>query len=131
MPSRPRAHIQETSYSCAPACLLMILESYGIYRSEAELRILCDCLAVPGSEGTYALSVVDTARALGLVNSRKYTMDFNGLRTELRRGVFPMVYIYTRVFPDQALQQHAVVVIQANESSVHVNDPLRGEFVLS
>lgn len=34
---------QETPYSCVPACLRMVLSSFGLELQEAELRTLCDC----------------------------------------------------------------------------------------
>jgi predicted double-glycine peptidase len=131
MPDRPSVFIQETPYSCAPACLLMVLSSLGVQKSEGELRVLCDCSVVPGSEGTLALSVVDAARGLGFTNSRKYTMDLDGLRAELSRGVFPIVYIHTPLKLGQPSQQHAVVVVEVNETTVEVNDPWCGEYTFS
>jgi predicted double-glycine peptidase len=88
-------------------------------------------LSAAGLEGTWALSVVDAARELGFTNSRKYTMDLDGLRTELARGVFPITYIHTQLVADQPSQKHAVVVVHIGETSVIVNDPWRGEHTSS
>lgn len=131
MPDRPPVHIQETPYSCAPACLLMVLSAFGISKTEEELRVLCNCSGVPGWEGTLALDLVDAARKLGFTGSRKYRMDLEDLRAELGRGVFPIAYIRTQLGADQPFQQHAVVVVEVSETSVYVNDPWRGEFTFS
>lgn len=131
MPDRPPVRLQETNYSCAPACLAMVLESLGIIRTEEDLRTLCDSTGVLGMEGTLAINVVDAARNLGLHNSRKYSMDFNDLMSELGRGVFPIAYIRTQLSANQSFQTHAVVVVNANESVVEVNDPWRGAYTYS
>jgi|GEM_PF-6888188 len=48
MPDQPPFLPQQSKYSCAVACLRMLLAAHGIDRTEEELRILCDC----GTEGT-------------------------------------------------------------------------------
>ena len=109
----------------------MVLESLGMFKTEAELRDLCDCPGIPGAEGTWALSVIDAARKLGFTNSRKYKMDFQGLSAEVQGGKFPIAYIKTHLAPAQLPQSHAVVVVETSETSVAVNDPWRGEYVFS
>ena len=109
----------------------MVLDALGMSKTEEELRDLCDCLGVPGAEGTWALSLIDAARRLGFANSRKYTMDFQGLSAEVQRGMFPIAYVYTQLSADQPPQPHAVVVVETRETFVTVNDPWRGEYVFS
>ncbi|MGH9846476.1 MAG: cysteine peptidase family C39 domain-containing protein [Blastocatellia bacterium] len=50
MPSKPPFHKQETGYSCVPACLRMVLGSFGLDVSEIELRARCDTTPLYGTE---------------------------------------------------------------------------------
>ena len=63
MPLKPPFHKQETRYSCVPACLRMVLGSFGVDLSESALRVHCDCMPY----GTDALMAVDAARALAWI----------------------------------------------------------------
>lgn len=103
----------------------MVLELFGVIKEEEELRILCDCTL----DGTDQVLLVKAARDLGLQETRKYSMGFADLRRELERGVFPIVYIRTRLIADSPAQMHSVVVLKATADEVHVNDPWRGQYV--
>lgn len=76
---KPPLFPQETDFSCAVACLRMMLAAFGIARTEAELRALCDC----DWEGTHAFELVEAARQLGLQNTGKYNLTFAELTAEL------------------------------------------------
>ena len=65
MRSKPPFHRQETRFSCVPACLRMLLLSFGLDIPEIELRVRCDTTIL----GTDALRVVDAARQLGFTGS--------------------------------------------------------------
>ena len=54
-------HKQETTYSCVPACLRMVLSGFGLDLSEAELGARCDCTVF----GTDAFQTVNALRELG------------------------------------------------------------------
>jgi predicted double-glycine peptidase len=103
----------------------MVLELFGVLKEEEELRILCDCTF----DGTDQVLLVRAARDLGFKESRKYSMAFADLRREVDRGVFPIVYIRTRLIADGPAQMHSVVVTKATAAEVHVNDPWRGQYV--
>ena len=129
MPPKPPFYEQETPYSCAPACLRMVLEALGVVKSEHELRELCDCLPATGTE---ALQLVDVSRELGFTSSSKHNLIFdslNELRLLLEEGVYPIVYIRTRLSQEGTLEQHAIVIIELTENEVRVLDPMRGECV--
>ena len=85
MPLKPPFHKQETRYSCVPACLRMVLGSFGVDISESELRTRCDCTPY----GTDALMAVDAARALGFVKTAKYTLSLEELKTVVTAGPCP------------------------------------------
>jgi ABC-type bacteriocin/lantibiotic exporter with double-glycine peptidase domain len=67
--STPPFYKQETRYSCAPACLRMVLSALGMDVEESHLRHLTDCTPL----GTEAFQVIEAARHLGFPASRKYT----------------------------------------------------------
>lgn len=125
MSDRLPLHRQETPYSCGPACLRMVLELFGVHKEEEELRTLCDCTF----DGTDQVLLVTAARDLGFEKTRKYSMGFADLQREVERGVFPIVYIRTRLIADAPAQMHSVVVINATADEVYVNDPWRGQYV--
>ncbi len=125
MKSRLIFHRQETPYSCVPACLRIVLSSFELDVSEAELRTLCDCTPF----GTEALKAVDALRSLGFVRTAKWTLSIDELITQLSSGFIPIVFI--NLLPIDGIKiAHAVVVIAVDETNVSVYDPLQGERIL-
>ena len=92
----------------------MVLSACGVDRSEQELRALCDT----GLSGTDALLVVDAARNLGMVETRKYTLDWPKLVELIADPVYPIVYVM------RGLGQHAIVVRGTTADGILVHDPL-------
>src|SRR5438128_2301193 len=127
MPDRPPLHKQETDYSCAVACLRMVLEHLGIVKSEAELRDQCHT----DWDGTAPFILVRVAKSLGLDKSESTTLNLEELKAELDRGIFPIVYIKDRLTEGQRPQQHAVVLIEMNQIEAITLDPVRGEYKFS
>ena len=122
MPLKPPFHKQETRYSCIPACLRMVLGSFGVDISESELRTRCDCTPY----GTNALMAVDAARALGFVKTAKYTLSLVELQTVVTDGHCPIVFVDLN--PIDGLDAiHAMVVTDVSGQEVVVLDPLQGE----
>jgi ABC-type bacteriocin/lantibiotic exporter with double-glycine peptidase domain len=101
----------------------MALATFGVERTEEELRESCDC----GLEGAQAIKLVDVARQLGLQNTRKYNLSFEELVEQLALGKYPIVYVRTRLGSSRHPTQHAFVVLEANRQSVTVLDPWQGE----
>jgi ABC-type bacteriocin/lantibiotic exporter with double-glycine peptidase domain len=125
MKSKPQFYQQETRYSCVPACLRIVLSSFGLNISEPEVRNLCDCTPF----GTEALKVVDAARQLGFSQSSKYTLSIDELETMVANGNYPIVLV--NLIPiDGIVDSHALVVIEMNRTIVKVFDPLSGERIL-
>lgn len=124
-PSTPPFHKQETRYSCAPACMRMVLAALGHPMAEDLLRVLTDCSPV----GTEAFQVVEAARQLGLSASRKYTLaSLEELTTLLSEGHWPIVYVdLWPLHGGLSGQYHAMVVIALDPTAVTVLDPLHGE----
>lgn len=123
MPDQPPFFPQQTKFSCAVACLRMLLAVHGIDRTEEELRILCDC----GAEGTDALMLVDAARQAGLPKTRKYNLTIDELITEVADGQYPIVYVKTRFPHHQHSVRHALLVTGFTPENIIVLDPVTGE----
>ena len=122
MPLKPPFHKQETLYSCVPACLRMVLGSFGVDIAESALRTRCDCAPY----GTDALMAVDAARALGFIKTAKYTLSLEELQTVVKGGHHPIVFVDLN--PLDGLDAiHAMVVIDVSEQEIVVMDPLQGE----
>lgn len=101
----------------------MILSSFGIELPEAELRARCDCAP---AFGTDALMVVEAARQLGFPLTAKHNLQLTELEAIINQGYFPIVFV--NLSPLDGLdEQHALVVVEVNESIVTVYDPLFGE----
>lgn len=117
---------QETDYSCAAACLRMVLVSFGIIKTEAELRALCDCTPY----GTAAFELARAAQSLGLVNTRKFSLEITDLQGFIEQGRFPI--IYTATYPHGFVPEvHALVVLAVSAAEVLVIDPKQGQLGLS
>ena len=113
----PPYYPQETDFSCAVACLRMVLAAYGVRKNEAELRELCDCTIF----GTSALELIRAARGLGFTASRKYTLTLEDLRDFTAQGYFPIIYGVI------ATDVHSLVVTAVSEHDVEALDPRIGE----
>lgn len=133
MPDKPPLHKQETSYSCVPACLRMVLSSLGVSKTEQELRVLCDCTydspLLPGGTDPFKLKIA--AQTLGFTNTQIGNLTVDDLRSELARGLYPIAYLKANLASRMPRQFHAVVVVDIVENEVGVLDPWRGELVLS
>ncbi|MEK6302334.1 MAG: cysteine peptidase family C39 domain-containing protein [Acidobacteriota bacterium] len=133
MPDKPLLHMQETTYSCVPACLRMVLTSVGVSKTEQELRVLCDCTydspLMPGGTDPFKLKIA--AQTLGFANTLIGNLTVDELKSELARGLYPIAYLKAKLASGMPPQFHAVVVIEMIETDVEVLDPWRGELVLS
>lgn len=117
---------QETDYTCAVACLRMVLVSFGIIKTEAELRDLCDCTPF----GTAAFELTRAAQSLGLANTRKLSLELTDLQDFIEQGRFPI--IYTATYPNGFVPEvHALIVLAVSEAEVTVIDPKLGQLDLS
>jgi ABC-type bacteriocin/lantibiotic exporter with double-glycine peptidase domain len=100
----------------------MVLASFGRELSEAALRVLCDCTPL----GTEALNAVDAVRQLGFPDTGKHTLSLDELAVQVRRGLFPIVFVNTLPI-DGITDSHALVVIRIDQTDIAVYDPLHGE----
>jgi ABC-type bacteriocin/lantibiotic exporter with double-glycine peptidase domain len=127
MPSKPPFHKQETRYSCVPACLRMVLGSFGLDLTEDDLRARCDCTSLYGTD---ALKAVEATRQLGFAGTAKYTLSPSELRTLVSIGHYLIVFVDLRPI-DGIADNHALVIIGFSPQEVTVLDPISGERMLS
>jgi ABC-type bacteriocin/lantibiotic exporter with double-glycine peptidase domain len=100
----------------------MVLGSFGVDLSESALRSRCDCTPY----GTDALMAVDAACVLGFVKTAKYTFSLEELKTVVREGHCPIVFVDLNPL-DRLDAIHAMVVVDVSEQEVVVLDPLQGK----
>lgn len=118
-------HRQEKDYSCVPACLKMVLASFGLVLSEVDLRARCDCTPF----GTDALQAVDAVRELGFVNTVKGTSSIDELLDQLNLGRYPIVFI--NLLPIDGIKiAHAIILMDLDSDWVRICDPLQGDRIL-
>ena len=101
----------------------MVLSGFGLDFTEERLRELCDCSSLFGTE---AMRAVDAARGLGFAGTAKYTLRYDELRRLIEGGRYPIAYLSMEAIGGTE-ESHAVVVIEADDETVTVYDPLHGE----
>lgn len=124
MKSKLRFHRQEKVYSCAVACLKMIMAYFGKNIGEGELRKLCNTT----EQGTFADDIVLCAKKLGFKAEKKY-LSINEMRELVRKNIFPIIYVNT-YFLNNVFATHAIVVEEFMDDEVVIIDPLEGRRVL-
>lgn len=81
------------------------------------LRDLCEC----DDEGTFQSKAVECAKHYGFLDSYCAYLGFDELEAELKRGLFPIVYL--ELSSSYGLHKHAVVVTGIGVEVVDVLDP--------
>lgn len=118
--SKLQFHKQERAYSCAVACLKMILEAFGKDIDESVLRRLCNTSEL----GTFADDIVSCAEELGFNAEKTYLVvdDLKKLRGE---DVYPIVYVNTYSL-NGIFATHAIIVEEIENNEVMIIDPVDG-----
>lgn len=112
---------QEQPESCVPACLRMVLASYGVERTEVELYACCQTDA----DGTLPSAAAQCARDFGFNASAPRLSGLDALREQLEIAhLFPIAYV--NLEPLLGLNAiHAVIVesVDVQAGRVRVIDP--------
>lgn len=122
MSPQPPYFSQECSYSCVPACLRMVLASYGHTFSESELIEWCNTDAA----GTSSIGAVEGLHENGFHDATREFLQLHELQTVLAKGAIPITLLKLRYGG-----VHAVVVTKITNEVVEVLDPddsARSEF---
>ena len=118
--SKLQFHKQERAYSCAVACLKMVLEAFGKDIDESELRRLCNTTEL----GTFADDIVSCAIELGF-NAEKTYLSIADLKRLIEEDIFPIVYVNTYTF-NGIFATHAIIVEEIEDGEVMIIDPVAG-----
>jgi len=117
---------QETLHAdmCGPASLKIVLDYYGVNKTERELA---DIIGVVPEIGVDAGSIKKVAEELGFKVVVKDDASFNDIQMWLERGVPVIVDWFTRGradYDDAAIADgHYSVVIGLDDEYVHLQDP--------
>lgn len=117
---------QETLHAdmCGPASLKIILDYYGVNKTENELADLTSL--VPGL-GVDDVSIAKAAESLGLKVEIKNESSFEEIEKWLKKGVPVIIDWFTRGRQDyddsDVADGHYSVVIGLDEESIYLQDP--------
>ena len=117
---------QETLHAgmCGPASLKIVLDYYGINKSEKELAEL---VGVTKSLGVDDASIARAAESLGFKVEIKNQSDFSDIEVWLKKGVPVIVDWFTRGrsdYPDSEVADgHSSVVCGLDDENIYLQDP--------
>lgn len=121
---------QETLYKgyCGPAVLKMVLEFYGIKKSEKELAHLAGTTL---EEGTNARQMQGVLRLFGLKTRIKNNSTFNDIKKYLDKDIPVIVDWFTRGrkdYPDSVVADgHYSIVVGLDKKFIYLQDPEIGK----
>jgi predicted double-glycine peptidase len=109
---------------CGPASLKIILDYYGIQKSEQELSILCE---TDPELGTSDIGIKKAAESLGFKVMIQNKSSFEDIEDYLEKGIPVMVNWFTRGRSDYdestVCDGHYSVVSGLDEDNVYLQDP--------
>ena len=110
---------QETEWTCGAASMRMVLESFGIKRSEKQLIKLLKTNKVVG---TWEFELPKLAERYKL----DYVVERNGTVDDLREFVKEGFVIIVCYYIIQEREAHYAVLINIDDENVYLNDPWFG-----
>lgn len=115
---------QHTNYSCGPASLKMVLQYYGIHKSEDELYTMTKLT----EDGTVHGRMIRAANKCGLHVFVDKNTSIDALKYHIDEGT-PVIVNFLEPKYDEG---HYAVVIGYDHGNIILNDPLHGaEFRIS
>ena len=106
---------RQSSGFCGPACLKMILEHYGVKKSERELAKLSG--ATPNA-GVGAEGLLKAAKALGLKGFFKDLSEVKDLKHYVINKKIPVIVDWF-----SSTDGHYSVVVDLNRKNIYLQDP--------
>ncbi len=116
---------QEQDFTCVPACIRIVLKSFGIDLPESEIVQACQATPI----GIDQYEAFEGISGLGFSATVFEHADFNELIKCIRRNQPVVVFLSVKYLPYAQGQRgtHAVVVNGFEENVVIFIDPARGE----
>lgn len=117
---------QETLHSgmCGPASLKIVLDYYGLVKSEQELAALTGTTIGLGTDDK---GIARVAESLGFKVLIKNESDFSDIEGWLKKGVPVIVDWFTRgredYSPSEVADGHYSVVVGLDDDSIYLQDP--------
>lgn len=113
---------------CGPASLKMVLDYYGIQKSEQELAELCNSTSVLGTDGK---AIKKVAESFGLKVEIKNNASFEDIKSWLEQDIPVIVDWFTRGRIDQdesvVADGHYSVVVGLDDKYIYLQDPEIGK----
>lgn len=109
---------RQSSGYCGPACLKMVLEYYGIKKSESELAKLSGCTS---HKGVGVEGLLKAAKALGFKSSFKDFSDIQDIRKYVIDKKIPVIVDWFST--DDG---HYSVVVGIDKNNIYLQDPELG-----
>jgi ABC-type bacteriocin/lantibiotic exporter with double-glycine peptidase domain len=113
---------QETDYTCLPACIRIVLDFWGVSRTEQEIAQVCRANVA----GTLLREAIAGVQQLGFHALRLDNGTFDDLTGYLSQGLPVIVGLAAAVLYPQGSGGHAVVVCGMEQNEVLYVDPISG-----
>ena len=114
---------QEFSWSCLTTCIKMVLEYYGVKKTEKELRILFKTTPVFGTMWEFVESEV---KRMGFKLVWKKFWNIQELESLIKQSI-PLIAGIKR---EGEIHGHGVVVINISDNRVIAADPQIGDLII-
>ncbi len=115
-----KAFKQTNPSTCGPACLKMILDYYGIKKSEKEL---CKLASTSRDYGTRAIDLVRAAKILGLKGFVKEFSEIKDIKKYIDKNIPVIVTWFS------GWEGHFSVVFNLDKQNIYFKDPETAESV--
>lgn len=111
---------QDTNYTCGPVALQMVLDFFGVFKSEEKLTKMAK---TNEKEGTSHRNILRTARKSGFVCYSKSNAKIAEIK-EIISTKLPVIVNYIEPADDWG---HYAVVVGIKKDTLILNDPWNGE----
>lgn len=112
-------HRQSTGYNCAPASLQMLLEFFGVYKSQKELA---KKLKTTAKDGTGHERIIDFVAKHGFFCYASDNSTLEEIKGFIKRG-YPVLVNFIEPSDEEG---HYALIVGINKNEIILNDPWNG-----